>query len=93
MRSKKSRRKNKPLIKVLIIFGKGITTTLSTEMVMLFLRSGFSIYPIFTDEADEWIAPNVVQQLTGRTPFSNSVSPALSAKYKIVDELFMVALN
>lgn len=80
MRSQKKRKRNRPQIRVLIVFGKGIATTVSFELAMLFCHAGFDVYSVYLDESGSWLPPLPIKQLTGHSPMSESHSPGWSQR-------------
>lgn len=81
MRSQK--RLNKA--RLLVVPAKGIASTLSLELVMLFCKSGFDVYIAGLDGFEKWFSETPALQLTGHSIYTSANQPNWAVRPKKFD--------
>lgn len=71
----KSGTKKKSKARVLIVFGKGIASTLALELAMLFSHSGAEVRAAFIDNGGEWLAEAPLKQVCGHSVLTATHQP------------------
>lgn len=67
-------RKNK--VRVLLALGKGIASSLATELAMLFCHAGCEVKIALIDNGHEWVSESAVKQISGSSPLTASHRPS-----------------
>ncbi len=68
-------RTRKSKARVLLALGKGIASSLATELAMLFCHAGCEVKVALIDNGHEWVSESAVKQICGSTPLTASHRP------------------
>jgi len=66
-------RKNR--VRVLLALGKGIASSLATELAMLFCHAGCEVKVALIDNGDEWVSESAVRQISGSAALTAAHRP------------------
>lgn len=72
---KSQKRKTTKPQNVLIAFNKGIASSQSIELAMLFSHAGFDVKSIFFDGAEEYVSTAAIKEITDHSPWSDDHKP------------------
>ena len=68
-------RTRKSKARVLLILGKGIASSLATELAMLFCHAGCEVKVALIDNGHEWVSESVIRQISGSAPLTATHRP------------------